>query len=90
MSPSDSADLDTDKLEHIQVRCVGHAEKVLFASALSAVRWESLYSLSTCQEQYEHFQGIMDQLTISVSSLENAREPVCLVIRYELTPFTIR
>ena len=41
---------------------MGPNEKETFAIALSAVKWEPLYTLATCEEQYAYYQTIIDTL----------------------------
>ena len=42
-SPSGDPSLDTGSVQHVVTRCMGHTERVMFASALSQVRWEPLF-----------------------------------------------
>ena len=35
--------------------CMGPNEKETFAKALSAIKWEALYRLETCEEQYAYY-----------------------------------
>ena len=45
---------------YVTVRCMDPNEKETFAKALSAIKWEALYRLMTCEEQY--YQTIIDKL----------------------------
>ena len=41
---------------------MGPNEKETFAKALSAIKWEALYRLETCEEQYAYYQMIIEKL----------------------------
>ena len=60
--PKCSKYVDTGKLIYVTVRCMGPKEKETFAMALSAIKWEPLYILETCEEQYAYYQTIIDKL----------------------------
>ena len=62
LSPMDNSSLDTGSVQHVMTRCMGSSEKMLFATELAQIRWEPLYSLSTCNEQFTYYQSIMDKL----------------------------
>ena len=47
---------------YVTVRCMGPKEKETFAMALSVIKWEPLYILETCEEQYAYYQTIIDKL----------------------------
>ena len=49
-------------VEYRQTRVNGHNERVLFASALQAVKWEYLYLKESCEEQFHIFSYTMDDL----------------------------
>ena len=42
--------------------CMGHNENVVFATELSSVRWEPMYSLCSCEEQLTYYQAVMNTL----------------------------
>jgi len=65
LSTTGHPSLDTGSVQHVITRCMGHTERAMFASALSRVRWEPLYHLPTCQEQFEYFQGLHPSLKTS-------------------------
>ena len=60
--PKCNKSVDTGKLIYVTVRCMGPNEKETFAKALSAIKWEALYRLETCEEQYAYYQTIIDKL----------------------------
>ena len=60
--PKCNTSVDTGKLTYVTVRCMGPNEKETFANALSAIKWEALYRLETCEEQYAYYQTIIDKL----------------------------
>ena len=60
--PKCSKYADTGKLIYVTVRCMGPNEKETFAKALSAIKWEALYRLESCEEQYAYYQTIIDKL----------------------------
>ena len=43
-------------------RVQGPNERAMFSLALRKIRWEPLYMLETCQEQYQYFQATIDNL----------------------------
>ena len=64
LKPSCDARLDTGNIQRAVVRRFTTNEKAAFSSALSQVRWEHLYAMATCGEQFNFFQrtieGLMD------------------------------
>ncbi len=60
--PLANPNLDRGSKEYVRVRCMGHAEKVAFATAVSCVRWEPLFHMNTCDEQFNYFQTVMQEL----------------------------
>ncbi len=62
LKPSDHSSLDTGTVQKFRMRCMGHAERVQFAATLATVKWEPLYRLDTCQEQFIYFQNTMQSL----------------------------
>ena len=60
--PKCNKSVDTGKLIYVTVRCMGPNEKETFAKALPAIKWEALYRLETCEEQYAYYQTIIDKL----------------------------
>ena len=60
--PKCNKSVDTGKLIYVTVRCMGPNEKETFAKALSAIKWEALSRLETCEEQYAYYQTIIDKL----------------------------
>ena len=60
--PQCGARLDTGNIQRAVVRrCTTH-EKAAFSSALSRVRWEHLYAMATCEEQFNFFQRTIEEL----------------------------
>ena len=53
--PKCSKYVDTGIMIYVTVRCMGPKEKETFAMALSAIKWELLYILETCEEQYAYY-----------------------------------
>ena len=60
LEPKFKKAVDTGTL--IYVKGMGPNEKETFAIALSAVKWEPLCILATCEEQYAYYQTIIDTL----------------------------
>ena len=54
--------LHTGSTQQVTVRCMGHNEKATFSRELSAVRWEPLYLLQSCDDQFRYYQEVMDTL----------------------------
>ena len=54
--------LDTGKIQKIVTRRMGKTEGALFTSTLAQIRWEYLYTLPTCEEQFTFFQETVDHL----------------------------
>ena len=60
--PSCFPTLDTGMVQSIVTRHMGNNERAMFTSALSHTRWEYMYTLPTCEEQFNLFQETMDYL----------------------------
>ncbi len=54
--------LDTGMVQKIVTRRMGKTERALFTLTLAQIRWEYLYTLPTCEEQFTFFQEIVDHL----------------------------
>ena len=54
---------------------MGPKEKETFAMALSAIKWEPLYILETCKEQYAYYKTIIDKLMQYVFSNKGGIPP---------------
>ena len=52
--------LDTGMIQKIVTRRMGKTERALFTSTLAQIRWEYLYTLPTCEEQFTFFQETVD------------------------------
>jgi hypothetical protein len=48
--------------EYRTTRVNGHNERVLFASQLQATKWEALYKMDTCEEQFTLFSETINDL----------------------------
>ena len=57
--PNSNCPSDRGTVTRVSTRCMGENEKANFAQALSAVRWEPLYVLDTCEEQYVYYQTMI-------------------------------
>ena len=44
--------VDTGCVTRLTVRCMGPKEKATFNMALSAIKWEPLFRLDSCADQY--------------------------------------
>ncbi len=62
LSPSVNPMIDTGRIEYVATRCMGHNEKVMFALLLSKVKWEPLYRMDKCEDQFLYYQGILNEL----------------------------
>ena len=60
--PCDHSSIDTGSIQRTQTRCMGLNEKIRFADELAKVRWEPLYQLPTCEEQFTYYQDTMNRL----------------------------
>ena len=49
-------------LKCVTIRCIGDNEKAAFHSALSAICWEPLFRLETCEEQYAYYHTMISCL----------------------------
>ena len=65
LKPSYDAILDTGNIQRAVVRRFTANEKAAFASALSDVSWEHLYTMTTCEEQFNFFQRTMEELMVT-------------------------
>ena len=52
-------------IQRIVVRRFTTNEWAAFSSALTHVRWEQLYALASCEEQFNFFQGTMAELLLT-------------------------
>ena len=53
LKPSSSLSCSTGSVMRVTIRAMGEIEKALFDRALSAVSWEPMFRLETCEEQYQ-------------------------------------
>ena len=60
LKPGSSLPRSTGSVTRVTIRAIGENEKALFDRALSAVSWEPLFRLDTCEEQYAYYQTIID------------------------------
>lgn len=60
--PTDHSSLETGSIQRTEIRQTGPREKIHFANELVNVRWEPLYRLETCEEQFAFYQGTMERL----------------------------
>ena len=65
LRPSCNAKLDTGTIQRIVVRRFTTNERAAFSAALTRVRWEQLYALASCEEQFNVFQGTMAELILT-------------------------
>ena len=65
LKPSYDAILNTGNIQRAVVRRFTANEKAAFASALSDVSWEHLYTMTTCEEQFNFFQRTMEELMVT-------------------------
>ena len=62
LKPGSSLPGSTGSEMRVTIRAMGENEKALFDRALSAVSWEPLFRLDTCEEQYAYYQTMIDCL----------------------------
>ena len=60
LKPGGSLPCSTGSVMRVTTRALGENEKALFDRALSAVSWEPLFRLETCEEQYAYYQTMID------------------------------
>ena len=64
-APSCSPTYHPGSLQQVGTRMMGHQEKVFLAMALpllQGLRWESLYRIESCHDQFQYFQSTMNTL----------------------------
>ena len=54
--------LDTGCMTRLSVRCMGPNEKATFPIAFSAIRWEPLIRLQSCEDKYLHYQTVINKM----------------------------
>ena len=57
--PSSYPTLDTGMIQNRVIRRMGDIERMTFASALCRVRWEYMYAMDSCEQQFQLFQDTM-------------------------------
>ena len=63
LKPSSKMTLvDTGNMTRMSVKSMGAKEKATFELALSLIKWEPLYRLDSCNEQYVYYQTVIDKL----------------------------
>ena len=62
LKPGSRLPRSTGSVMRVTIRAMGDNEKALFDRALSAVSWEPLFWLDTCEEQYAYYQTMIDCL----------------------------
>ena len=60
--PCDHSTLETGSIQRTLTRRTGLQEKIHFADELAKIRWEPLFHLNTCEEQFAFYQNTMDRL----------------------------
>ena len=60
--PSSYPTLDTGMIQNRVIRRMGATERMTFASALCLVRWEYMYMMDSCEQQFQFFQETMTEL----------------------------
>ena len=53
---------DKGKVTYVVTRCMGPREKAEFRTELSLIRWEPLFRLTSCVNQYEYYHTIISTL----------------------------
>ena len=62
LKPGSRLPRSTGSVMRVTIRAMGENEKALFDRALSAVSWEPLFRLDTCEEQYAYYPTTIDCL----------------------------
>ena len=62
LKPSFNRLIDTGCMTRLTVICKGPNEKATFAMALSAIRWEPLFRLQSCEDKYLYYQTVISKL----------------------------
>ena len=62
LKPSSKRTLDTGNLTRMYVKSMGAKENETFELALSLIKWEPLYRLDSCNENYVYYQTVIDKL----------------------------
>ena len=62
LKPKAKNSVDTGCVTRLTVRCMGPKEKAIFNVALSAIKWEPLFSLDSCADQYSYYQTVICNL----------------------------
>ena len=62
LKPKAKNSVDTGCVTRLTVRCMGPKEKATFNMALSAIKWEPLFRLDSCADQYSHYQTVICNL----------------------------
>ena len=62
LKPKAKNSVDTGCVTRLAVRCMGPTEKASFNMALSAIKWEPLFRLDSCADQYSYYQTVICNL----------------------------
>ena len=62
LKPSSSLPCSTGSVMRVTIWAMGENEKALCHRALSAVSWEPMFRLETCEEQYAYYHTMIDSL----------------------------
>ncbi|KAK2149558.1 hypothetical protein NP493_2882g00005 [Ridgeia piscesae] len=62
LKPKAKNSVDTGCVTRLTVRCMGPKEKATFSMALSAIKWEPLFRLDSCADQYSYYQTVICNL----------------------------
>ena len=60
--PSSYPTLDTGMIQNRVIGRMGATERMTFASALCRVRWEYMYAMDSCEQQFQFFQETMTEI----------------------------
>ena len=59
LKPEAKNSVDTGCETRLTVRCMGPKEKATISMALSTIKWESLFRLDSCADQYSYYQTVI-------------------------------
>ena len=62
LKPKAKKSVDTGCVAWLTVRCMGPTDKAIFNITLSAIKWEPLFKLDSCADQYSYYQTVICNL----------------------------
>ena len=62
LRPTHGHSLEKGSPDRVTIRCMSSDNRATFSAMLSAVRWETMFRMRSCEEQFTLYKTVIDQL----------------------------